>query len=140
MAAILMVALFMVPANASAANHSADVNEISQQNVPNARVRVKVINLLGIEISPCGLSLFFDVKVRVKQPNDNGLVREFSYSCNEDLSAPIYIQPGTEVTGIISITGTPLSNGGTIIVKESDIDPNGQTILDISVTVDISLP
>lgn len=139
----LIAVLFMVSAASFASNETNPLTtEKTALQAPNtnARVRVKVINLLGIEISPCGLDIFFDAKVRVKQPNSGGIVTEVPYSCSADLSDPIYIQPGTVVTGIIIISGTPFSNGGTITVKQSDIDPNGQTILEISVTVDIPLP
>lgn len=137
----LMVVLVMVPINGSAKEAHFDAPNVEnvQEKTPNARVRVKVIDILGIEISPCGLSIFFDAKIRVKQPGSEGIITEVGYSCAEDLSDPIYVEPGTEVTGIITINNTPFSNGGTIIVTENDIDPEG-TILEVSVTVTIPLP
>ena len=136
------MAFSMVSTNSIAGNldSSIVVEENAQQNKPNARVRVKVIDIFGIEISPCGLDIFFDAKVRVKQPNSGGIVTEVGYSCTDDLSEPIFIQPGTVVTGIIIISNTPFSNGGTITVQQGDIDPNGNTILEISVTISIPLP
>lgn len=137
----LLSVLFFSFSRATFANDKAieyTVIEQAQESIPNARVRVRVLNLLGITISPCGLSIFFGGEVHVKQP-DSSEMTIVSYSCADDLSEPVFIQPGTEITEIISINGTPFSNEDTVIITADDIK-NDMIIIEVSVVIDFSLP
>ncbi|MCD8079469.1 MAG: hypothetical protein LUF04_03375, partial [Bacteroides sp.] len=102
-----------------------------------ARARIYVLDVDGILIDHCGLSLFFDAEVRVQQPNDP-VTYVYDYSCEEGVSDIFPISEGTVVTGVITIKLTPLSNEGYIIVQESDIVPGGTAILDVQVLLSLS--
>lgn len=129
-----LIAFAMCLLSLSASTNS-DVTQVPEETGTPMRIKVTIINLIGIKLSPCLLSPI--AEVTIYQHLSGTEQREVQYLCPEDRSEVIYVTPGQTISVQADLLGRELFFTKDVVLDSSMISNNG--IIDVSFTVDIEL-